>query len=97
MPRWLPPPPFTERDPVSFLPRRVYTRSELIDYIADTRRKAEATVDALTDERIARPVPAGHRYAGQPYAGLLLMCLTHPREHLAQLEMFLGQHGVPRT
>jgi hypothetical protein len=80
-----------------YLPRRVFTRSELQEYAVDTRRKADETVASLTDERVARPIPAGHRYAGIPYTSLLLMCLTHSREHLAQPEMFLGQRGVART
>jgi DinB family protein len=102
-PTWAPPSPFSaaaddsQIDADYYLPRRVFTRSELQEYAADTRRKADETVASLADERVARPIPAGHRYAGIPYASLLLMCLTHSREHLAQLEMFLGQRGVART
>ena len=95
---WGPPPPFhayiVDRET---LPPRVYTRNELHEYVAHTRQRVEEIVEALTDERIARPVAAGHRYAGWPYAKLLLLCLTHTREHVAQLEMFLGQRGVVRA
>lgn len=95
---WAPPPPFNayivDRET---LPPRVYTRNEIQEYVAHTRRRVDEIVDALTEERIAHPVAAGHRYAGWPYAKLLLMCLTHTREHVAQLDMFLGQRGVVRA
>jgi hypothetical protein len=96
-PAWMPPPPFNELHKSHYLPPHVYTAEELSAYVADTRRKADATVDGLTDESIARVVPVGHRYAGMPYAELLLGCLTHTRDHLAQLEMFLGQRGGARA
>lgn len=102
-PAWAPPQPFSVAGDGSaierhyYLPLRVITRSELQDYVADTRRKAEATIASLTDEDVGRSVPVGHRYAGIPYASLLLMCLTHSRDHLAQLEMFLGQRGIGRA
>ena len=54
------------------------------------------TVASLADEQIRRLIAVGHRYAGISYASLLLMCLTHSREHLAQLDMFLGQRGIVR-
>ena len=101
-PDWAPPEPFSvagDRSAIQgdhYLPLRLFTRSELQEYVADTRRKAEATVANLTHEEIGRPVPVGHRYAGIPYISLLFMCLTHSRDHLAQLDMFLGQRGVAR-
>jgi hypothetical protein len=100
MPTWAPPPPFSVSGGESaidcdhYLPLRVFTRSELQRYLADTRHKADVTVAGLTGEEMARPVQVGHRYAGTPYASLLLGCLTHSRDHLAQLKMFLRQRGV---
>jgi hypothetical protein len=95
---WGPPPPFhdyiVDRET---LPPRVYTRNEIRAYVAHTRHRVEEIIEALTDERIARPVAAGHRYAGWPYAKLVLLCLTHTREHVAQLDLFLGQRGVVRA
>ncbi|MGH9370579.1 MAG: hypothetical protein ACRD15_03500, partial [Vicinamibacterales bacterium] len=74
VPTWAPPSPFSAADESTsqidwdyYLPRRVFTRSELQEYAADTRRKADETVASLTDEGVARPIPAGHRYAGIPY------------------------------
>ncbi len=103
VPEWPPPQPFSTEgdqsalDESTYLPLRAFTRSELQEYVSDTRRKADATVAGLTQEEIARPVSAGHRYAGSSYASLLLGCLTHSRDHLAQLDMFLGQRGVVRA
>lgn len=89
-PEWAPPAVFSGGTILA----RAYTRGELQEYVADTRRKADATIETLTDERIARPVAAGHRYAGILYAALLLGCLTHTHDHVAQLDMFLGQRAV---
>lgn len=97
-PGWGAPPPFdqyvTDRDT---LPPRAWTRDEVLEHAAVTRRRIDEVVAALTDERVARPVPAPHRYAGRPYAWLLLLCLTHTREHAAQLDLFLGQRGAVRA
>jgi len=101
IPEWLPPPSSAgDRSAIDldyYLPLRVFTRGELLEYAADARRKADAVAAALTDEDAVRLVENGHRYAGTSYASLLLMCLTHSRDHLAQLEMFLGQREIART
>jgi hypothetical protein len=103
LPEWPPPSPFSAAgadcalDLAHYLPSRVFTRAEISTYLADTRRKADHVVGGLTDERVARPVQDGHRYAGMPYSSLLLMCLTHTTEHAAQLNMLLGQHEIART
>ena len=79
------------------LPPRVWKRDEILEHCALTWRRTDEIVAGLTDERVARAVPAPHRYAGRPYAWLLLMCLTHTRDHAAQLDLFLGQRGVVRA
>ena len=95
---WGPPPPFNEYiTSRETLPPRGWTRNELASFLGLTRRRVDEVVAGLTDERIARPVATGHRYAGIPYASLFLQCLTHTREHVAQLDMFLGQRGARRS
>ena len=95
---WGPPPPFdTYVTDAETLPPRAWTRAELLHFGAVTRQRVDEIVAALTGERLARPIPSPHRYAGRPYAWLLLLCVTHTREHVAQLDLFLGQHGVART
>lgn len=86
-----PPLPFTldELDPAGVLPPRVYTRDELLGYLAHCRRKCDETISNLSNERAYRLC----RFAwGEiPFIGLLLDNLRHVQEHGAQLRMFLGQ------
>ena len=94
---WGAPPPFDAYiNDAGTLPPRVWKRDEILEHCALTWRRIDEIVAGLTDERVARAVPAPHRYAGRPYAWLLLMCLTHTRDHSAQLDLFLGQRGVVR-
>lgn len=86
-----PPAPFRLEDQdAGRPPARAYTRAELEAYLAHGRRKALATIEALTDEDWSRTCQWGPRQV--PFAELLLVNLNHVREHGAQLGMFLGQH-----
>jgi hypothetical protein len=95
--QFAPPAPFTrgEFDPAA-LPERPYTKEELRDYLAATRRKCQATLVALTDEQARQPVEYPWS-RGQPisYLELQLYNLRHVQEHAAQLSLFLGQHDIP--
>ena len=53
-----PPAPFTlgEHDSAGRLPEQPYTREELRAYLASTRQKCRATIEAMTDERARQPV-----------------------------------------
>jgi hypothetical protein len=87
-----PPAPFSaaEHD-AGVLPARVYSRGELAAYLAHGRRKCQATIEALTDERARQGCRWGSREV--PFLELLLVNLGHVREHGAQLSMFLGQRA----
>ncbi len=81
------PAPFREDEHHAYvLPDRVYSRSELLDYLEYGRQKARATLEALTDDQASRPC---HR--GEPFAELLLINLRHLQEHGGQMSMLLGQ------
>jgi hypothetical protein len=85
-----PPAPFdlVEMEEGEILPR-VYTRAELLDYLAICRRRCQDTIAALTTEeafRICR-FPWGE----VPFAELQLYSMRHVQEHAAQLHLFLGQ------
>jgi hypothetical protein len=71
------------------LPDRVFTKDELRTYLAHCRRKCQATIEALTDERAARPFrfPWGE----MSFLELLLYNMRHVQEHAAQLSLILGQ------
>ena len=86
-----PPAPFTldELDPAGLLPERPYTKAELQTYLEHTRMKCRSTIEALTDEQ-SRQV-CKFPWGELTFAGLLLDNLRHVQEHVAQLNMILGQ------
>jgi hypothetical protein len=92
-----PPAPFTwvEIDPPVSL-ERPYTKEELHAYLTATRRKCQATLVALTDER-ARQVVEYPWVQGQAVSFLELQfySMRHVQEHAAQLNLFLGQQAIP--
>jgi hypothetical protein len=92
-----PPAPFAqgEIDSHAALPARPYTQAELRAYLAALRETCRATLLALTEEQLLRPV-AYPWTRGQPfsYLELQLYNLRHVQEHAAHLSLFLGQHGI---
>jgi hypothetical protein len=86
-----PPAPFTlgELDPAGVLPDRQYTRAELLAYLEHGRRKCQATIAALTDERANQL--CRFSWLELPFAELLVDNMRHVQEHGAQLNMYLGQ------
>jgi hypothetical protein len=86
-----PPAPFTliEQDDDGPLPERPYTKDELQTYLDYSRKKCQATIEALTDE-----AAQGHCRFGWgevSFAELLLYNMRHVQEHASQLNMMLGQ------
>ncbi|MFN8455845.1 MAG: DinB family protein [Anaerolineae bacterium] len=86
-----PPAPFTldELDPAGVLPEKPYARDELHSYLAYCRRKGQAVFDALTDEKAGQRT--GFRWVEDSFAELQLYNMRHVQEHVAQLNMLLGQ------
>ena len=88
-----PPAPFNPDDE---LPERPYTRDELHTYLVQLRKKCQAIITELSEEKAHQPFtfpwPGG---ATVSYFELLLYTLRHVQEHAAQLSLFLGQHAVP--
>lgn len=86
-----PPAPFNldEIDPAGILPERPYTKEELLAYLQHGRRKARATLQALTDEK------AGQRcefdWVEASFAELILYSIRHVQHHAAQLNLILRQ------
>ena len=82
-----PPEPFRgDEQDAHVLPHRVYTRDELLRYIAHCRAKAEDLLATLNDERLAEPARIGW-----PFGDLLIRNLIQVNEHAAQLSLFLNQ------
>jgi hypothetical protein len=59
------------------------------------RQQCRTTLVALTEQQASRPVSYPWM-EGQPfsYLELQLYSLRHIQEHVAQLSLFLGQHGI---
>ena len=89
-----PPPPFTlsEFDPSGLLPDRIYSKSELLAYLAHGRKKCENSMANLNDSR-SDQVRSFGRVQGT-YLELLLYNMRHVQHHAAQLNMLLRQSGL---
>lgn len=78
--------PFFEED--FKIVTRVYSRDELLAYVAHMKRRVDEKLAALSDEDAARPLPRPHRYEGKPFAWLLIGDAMHTAEHAAQIRQF---------
>jgi hypothetical protein len=92
---FLPPAPFTliEQDGDDPLPERVYTKAELQAYLIDCRKRCQETIEALTDEAAQRQCQFG--WGECSFLELLIYNLRHVHGHASQLNMLLGQQGLP--
>lgn len=89
-----PPEPFglEELDPAGLAPPRVYTREELLGYLAHGRRKLAATLDALTPAAARRRCTFG--WGAVSFVELLLYDLRHVQHGVGQLALILrGELG----
>lgn len=90
--RWEPPPPFHEH--VWGWPSRVFSQADLLGYIDWCRGRIRRTLDALTDDAAARPLPESHRYRGMPFGVLVGTLPMHAIEHAAQIRQFITAAGA---
>jgi hypothetical protein len=93
-----PPPPFglTEFDPSGLLPERTWTKDEILDYLAHSRRKAAARFAAIVPEDATRRCAWARRDLSA--AELLLYTMRHVQHHAAQINLLLRQKsglGLP--
>jgi hypothetical protein len=86
-----PPAPFTLDELEVGKVTRVFTRTELQNYLAHDRKKCLETISALTDEEAQKVCRFG--WGELPFVELLLDNMRHVQEHAAQLNMFLGQNN----
>lgn len=86
-----PPAPYTldELDPAGVLPERVYSREELLQYLAYCRDKGRQTFENLTDEQASRLCK--FTWGEVVFAELQLYNMRHVQEHGAQLNLVIGQ------
>jgi hypothetical protein len=93
---WAPPPPFAGHPHWRDLPSlpAAWSRSELLAYIDYCRARVSRTLDALTEDAAARPLPATHRYHGMLFGVLVGSIPLHVVEHASQIRQFLTAAGV---
>ncbi len=93
-----PPTPFTVDDqgaPARVSPDQPYTKEELHAYLVQLRQKCQTTLLSLSDEQARRQII--FPWLGEEpmcFLELQLITLRHVQEHVAQLSLFLGQHGI---
>lgn len=87
---WAPPLPFAGNPHwwLTSLPAP-WTRFELLGYLEYCRARVHDTLAGMTDEQAATPLPAAHRYRGQPHAWIMTSGVGHTIEHAAQIRQFI--------
>jgi hypothetical protein len=92
---WAPPPPFAGIGgwQITSLPAG-WTRSDILGYIDYCRQRVRDTLDGMTDEKAATPLPPAHRYHGQPHAWILTGSVGHTIEHGSQIRQFITAAGI---
>ena len=88
---WMPPPPFAGHPHWRDLPSlpAAWSPGEIQGYIDYCREQVRNALADMTDEKAARPLPAAHRYRGQPHAWLITGMIGHTTEHAAQIRQFI--------
>ena len=89
---WAPPQPFD--DNTFAFPNRRFTKPELLGYVDWCRGRVRQTLDGLTEEMAARPLPSAHRYHGMLFAVIVGSMPLHVVEHASQIRQFLTAAGV---
>jgi hypothetical protein len=89
---WEPPQPFDEN--TYAFPNRMFTKAELLGYVDYCRGRVRRTLDALTEDAAARPLPGAHRYHGMLYGVIVGSVPLHVLEHAAQIRQFLTAAGI---
>jgi len=86
-----PPAPYTldELDEKGLMPERMYTKDELLKYLAHGREKCRSTISALTEERANRR--CGFEWLDISFAEVLFYNMRHVQHHAAQLNLLLRQ------
>jgi hypothetical protein len=75
-------------------PTAGWTRSDILGYIDYCRQRVRDTLDGMTDEKAAAPLPPAHRYHGQPHAWILTGAVGHTIEHGSQIRQFITAGGI---
>ncbi len=90
---FVPPAPFTldELDERGLLPDRVYSKQELLNYLAHGREKCRSTIVNMTEGRAGER--CGFDWLDLSVAEMLLYNMRHVQHHAAQLNLILSREG----
>jgi len=72
----------------------MFTKPELLGYVVYCRGRVRETLDTLTEEMAARPLPSPHRYHGMLFGVIAGSIPLHVVEHASQIRQFLSAAGV---
>lgn len=86
-----PPPPFIRGK----LPDEPYTQDVIAPYLRHCRQKCQTTIEALTDEQANQVCVFS--WMQPTFLELQFYNMRHVQEHAAQLNLFLGGHGLAVT
>jgi hypothetical protein len=87
-----PPEPFTlsELDPTGVLPDRIYSKTELLNYLELGREKCRVRIEGLTDEKAQERFVSDFRNFS--ILENLFQSMRHVQHHAAQLNQLLRRH-----
>jgi hypothetical protein len=94
---WAPPPPFAGNPhwrTFTSLPV-AWSHSQIAGYVDHCRQRIRDSLDDLTEDQAATPLPASHRYAGKPYAWVVTSLIGHTTAHAMQIRQFTGASERP--
>lgn len=66
----------------------------MLAYVDYCRQRVRDTLAGMTDEKAATPLPAAHRYRGQPHAWIIAGLVGHTTEHASQIRQFITVAGI---
>jgi hypothetical protein len=86
-----PPTSFTlsELDPEGVLPDRVYTKTEMLNYLSHGRKKCKLTIENMSEEKAKKHYVFGTIYMN--FGELLLYNMRHVQHGAAKLNLILRQ------
>ncbi len=86
-----PPAPFIR----GALPQAPYSQADVSAYVRQCRQKCKATIEALTDEKAGQVCTFS--WMQPTFLELQFYNMRHVQEHAAQMNLFLGGHGLTVT
>ena len=86
-----PPAPYTmsEMDPAGIIPEPPYTKEQLLEYLAITRKKCHDTIMNLTEQGASEMCKTSK--AEIPFQEMLLYNMRHVQHHTAQIHLLFRQ------